>query len=457
MSRDIDNLINGYLDESLSEDEARELADWIKADPGNARQFARAAMLHDRLQSELDAEVESVDMAEESTAEKVVSFPGADIRKWLIPLAAMVALMLTFLFRSDEPEQLASPTVDGPAGFAILAHAVDAQFDGSASLSIGQQLGVQTIALKSGLVRLQFDSGVEVTLQGPARYELIGTNLTRLASGLLTANVPPGAEGFRVGTPTAEVTDLGTSFGVHLDEDGASHVSVFDGEVEVAAFESGETKLLKEGEEIVVTSERKLEAAEFDATPYEKAWPVSTGIAGSSGAFELAPPWPRRLGLISIDDKILVVPDGYRRRLRFPLRVNISETGTVEDEEHLSPAAIPSGVPLRSFILFYQPRENLPRRLSSRIRGSITFDRPIAGLIVLHEELRDSAGRFSHRKIGAEQPRMQVEFFGAAASDVITLSENRKTLEVNLAAPGRSADVIRVLVHAGRPRRANAR
>jgi len=256
-----------------------------------------------------------------------------------------------------------------------------------------------------------------------------------------------------VDTPTAEVTDLGTSFGVHLDPDGASHVSVFEGEVEVAEPDSGEKKLLREGEEIVVTSERKLEAAVFDLEPYQRAWPVSTGIARASGAFELAPPWPRRLGLLSADDKILVAPDGYRLRLQFPLRVNISEPGTVENEDQLSPISIPPGTPLRSFILFYQPEENLPRRFSSRIQGSITFDRPIAGLIVLHEELRDSAGRFSARKLGGGQPRKQVELFGSPASDVITMSEDRRTLEVDLAAPGNSSDVIRVVVHAPGPRR----
>lgn len=452
MNRDVDELISGYLDESLTEDEQRELSAWIKADEANAKRFAKAVMLHDRLQGEISAAAETQSVADKAEESKIVPFPFSGVGTRVVQLAAVLVLMLAILYWPTGPKKRIVEAPQAPAGFATLAHAVDAQFDGL-PVTIGQRMGAHTIALKSGLLRLQFDSGVEVTLQGPAQYQLISSNRTKLTTGLLTANVSPGAEGFRVDTPTAEVTDLGTSFGVHLRPDGASHVSVFDGEVEVAEPDSGEKKLLKEGEEIVVTSERKLEAVKFDATPYEKVWPISTGIAGSTGAFELAPPWPRRLGLSAGDDKILVVPDGYRRRIRFPLKVNISAPGKVETQDQLTPAVLPPGAPLRSFILFYQPRENLPRRFTSRIQGSITFDRPIAGVIVLHKELRDSGGRFSSRKVGMGQPRKQVDLFGSPASDVVTLSHDRKTLSVDLAAPGKSADVIRVVVDAAGPRR----
>lgn len=465
MSRDIDELISGYLDESLSEDEQRELADWIKADKGNAKQFAQAVMLHDRLECELNAEAETQSSIESPADSKVVPFPVSGFGTRLIQLAAAIVLMLTILYWPSGPEKqfVQGPEVVEPVsapksipideGFVTIAHVVDVDFGEGSELTAGQRLGRHTIFMNSGVLRLQFDSGVEVTVQGPAKYELQGPALTKLSSGLLTANVPPGAEGFRVDTPTAEVTDLGTSFGVRLDPDGASHVSVFDGEVEVEEPDSGQKKLLKEGEAVLVTAKDRLETVDFDAQPYAKVWPVSTGIAGSSGAFELAPPWPRRLGLSASNDNVLVVPDGYRRRLRSPLTVNISKPGKVDAEDQLSPAEIPAGVPLRSFILYYQPRERLPRRLASRIQGSITFDRPIVGLILRHEEIRNSAGRFSKRKIGSDQPRKQVDFLPGPAGDILTLSEDRKTLTVDLSAPGKSSDLIRVIVDATPPLR----
>ena len=66
--------------------------------------------------------------------------------------------------------------------------------------------------------------------QGPAEYELVSISQTKLNSGLLSATVPPGSEGFEVTTPTARVVDLGTAFGVQLSDSGSSNVTVFDGE-----------------------------------------------------------------------------------------------------------------------------------------------------------------------------------------------------------------------------------
>lgn len=447
MSRDIEELISGYLDESLNEDEQRELSEWIKADTVNAKHFAKAVMLHDRLQCEVKAQAEA---EEEETKIVPIRFSGVGTR--VLQLAAAMVLILAILYWPTGPKNQVVEAPVEPPGFATLAHALGAEFESGSNLATGQRLGAQTISLKSGLVRLQFDTGVEVTLQGPAEYELFQADRTKLTSGLLTANVPPGAEGFRVDTPTAEVTDLGTSFGVRLDANGASHVSVFDGKVEIEEPESGEKKLLKEGEAARVTAEHKLESEEFDTKPFESVWPISTGIVESTGVFQMAPPWPRRLSFISSDDHVYLFPDGYRRRLGSELRVNISEPGAVVTEDQLTPKTIAPGHPVRAFIVLHQPEKSRQRGEAKRMVGSITFDRPILGVIVSENELRDSARRFSKRKV-RPQPRRQLEFSGLPAGDRVTLSKDRLTLTIDLAAPNRSLDIMRVIVDARPPLR----
>lgn len=52
MSSDAREFIDGYLDETLTAEQQHTLGEWIKAAPENARQFAAAALLHDRLRSE---------------------------------------------------------------------------------------------------------------------------------------------------------------------------------------------------------------------------------------------------------------------------------------------------------------------------------------------------------------------------------------------------------------------
>ena len=84
MSGEIEEKISGYFDGTLGEEEFAKLSDWIKADPANARQFAREAMLHDRLQSEMQA------AAKPSEEGKIIRFPV----QWLAAAAAAVALVI---------------------------------------------------------------------------------------------------------------------------------------------------------------------------------------------------------------------------------------------------------------------------------------------------------------------------------------------------------------------------
>ena len=68
--------------------------------------------------------------------------------------------------------------------------------------------------------------------RGPVSWQLASQQRLQLDSGQLVAHVPARAIGFTVATPTAEVVDLGTEFGVHVDAQGQTNVQVFEGAVE---------------------------------------------------------------------------------------------------------------------------------------------------------------------------------------------------------------------------------
>ncbi len=457
MKRDINTLINGYLDDELTDAEHRELNDWIKADPEHAARFARAVMLHDRLQCELNTAT-----TEGSTVEPLVVTdvprprrPASRVARRVVvgTLAASLLVALGLFYWQSQGNGPTGSRSVAQAPFATIANLVDVQWEDGAILRRGERIGTQVIAIQGGAVRLQFDDGVEVTLQGPARYELVAPATTRLTAGLLTATVPPGAEGFRVETPTAEVIDLGTAFGVQLDEDGASHVSVFDGEVEVTLPESGDSKLVREGEAVRVETGESIASVTFDTGDFEKIWPISSGIERSTGAFRFVPPWPRKLRFVRSDDTIFVRPEGYVITLEEPLKVNISRPGKYISQEDLTPAEVPSGETVRSIILHYYPGEPRPPHRAERITGSITFDGPVLGLIVLHEELAASAQRFSLRRAGELHPRRQLEFREGPNGDVAALSEDRRTVTLDLASPKLTSDLVRVIVDASQPTR----
>ena len=67
---------------------------------------------------------------------------------------------------------------------------------------------------------------------------------------------------------------------------------------------------------------------------------------------------------------------------------------------------------------------------------------------VLHQEFLASKDRFSNRKTGAIHYNRELELNGRTSGDRLELSEDRRTLSVDLAASLKSFDVLRVVVHA---------
>ncbi|MCP4786438.1 MAG: FecR domain-containing protein, partial [Fuerstiella sp.] len=208
-------------------------------------------MLHDRLQLEIAAGIAD-DSTELHRPAAEPSSVGTHRRTWLA-VAALAACFLGIVgfaaWRQRDANTNNRVAIDpsDDVSFASIARVVDVQWSDNRRFVQGERLDAGRVSFASGVVRLQFDDGVEVTLEGPADYELIALGKTRLHTGLLSATVPPGAEGFRVDTPSARVIDLGTAFGIRLDDSGVAEVSVFDGLVDVVPHDSEETRRLKEG------------------------------------------------------------------------------------------------------------------------------------------------------------------------------------------------------------------
>jgi hypothetical protein len=81
---------------------------------------------------------------------------------------------------------------------------------------------------------MDLDQGTSLLLEAPCQIELTSVAEMALRSGKLAAVVPPQAQGFRVRTRTAIITDLGTEFGVIVRSDGSTEAHVLKGRVAVA-------------------------------------------------------------------------------------------------------------------------------------------------------------------------------------------------------------------------------
>ncbi len=108
----------------------------------------------------------------------------------------------------------------------------------------GSQLPSKLLAgelhLEKGNVEITMADGAVIRLVAPVDIQLDSPAQVTLNRGDLTGVVPPEAVGFVVQTPISRIVDLGTEFGVLVDENGATDVRVIRGEVEVKKSMGGD-------------------------------------------------------------------------------------------------------------------------------------------------------------------------------------------------------------------------
>lgn len=156
----------------------------------------------------------------------------------------------------------------GGDDLAVLQDAQNARWKSSTlPTEPGSSLGAGRLHLAEGLARLRFANGAEVTLEGPAEFELVGRQVCRLHSGSLVAHVPERARGFTVLTRQATLIDHGTDFGISADADGRARVHVMNGEVELRHRHGGPSLRLLTEQTAAITNDGLLPASALEVEP----------------------------------------------------------------------------------------------------------------------------------------------------------------------------------------------
>ena len=88
--------------------------------------------------------------------------------------------------------------------------------------------------LREGSAELTFDAGAQVTVFGPADFEITSATSIRCRRGRVTTLVNDRGKGFSIETPQAKVVDLGTQFGLQISDKGETEVVVFQGSIDVS-------------------------------------------------------------------------------------------------------------------------------------------------------------------------------------------------------------------------------
>jgi len=365
----------------------------------------------------------------------------------LVAAALILACVLWVSREFDEPAPRPANSM------ACLVQAIEAEWHvGSRTPEKGDDVSGCVLHLDSGLAKLRFRKGAMVTLEGPAEFEVVSDELGRLRSGSLTATVPPEAIGFRVDTPAMRVVDLGTAFGIAVDETGTTDVCVFDGEVEVepALARSGEKRVIQHGAAVrVELGHAEINETEFDAAQFSRSWPVTAGVLRTLGMVRFAPPGPPQ-GLVDIEDDehLLILPERDCVELPRKTKVNLTQPGQYRGRGVNQAERLPPGMCVRSYLVQFNPVGGRTRKDRRRLVGVATFEHPIVGIITSSKLLQAT-----DRKLGGHPERFAqrgrgLEAAGVRDRDTIRLNEDRRTLFLDLRVSGPRLDQIRVLVDA---------
>jgi hypothetical protein len=244
--RTLDDLIQASCDALLDDASLLELEQRLAADPEARRCFAEAHLMHSEIRfivrsrhasEALLTQIHDVamDQPKSATFARLRLFgriaPTGQVGKWAAAAVVLLALGGGVL-AMRRPRAIDAPAAPGPLNVAWLVNAQDCQWAPDEMDMPGRDMRAgKLLRLRVGLAEIEFDQGARVLLQGPAIVELLSGNSARLVSGKMTAHVPTRAKGFTVLSPTGKVVDLGTEFGLTVDERGNTTVRVFQGEV----------------------------------------------------------------------------------------------------------------------------------------------------------------------------------------------------------------------------------
>jgi hypothetical protein len=295
---------------------------------------------------------------------------------------------------------------------------------------------------------LRFEDGAKLAIEGPAELQILGSNGARMTRGRATIRVPGKIKGFTLETPSERVVDLGTSFGVEVNQEGDTSIAVFEGEIELQGpqHEKGGRKFTAGTSVKVSDGPGGLSEIPYNVAEYLGTWQASFGVEAIEGDLRVSNPTERgRPGTVVDKEHLLLFPEKESIVLPEGFLLSVDTPGEYANRDKTR--RIKKTVPLKtqqivdSYLLQFNPGMSGEESVSRRFTGSLRFDRPIVGLL-LSNQLLDATDSL----LGLPESDFTGIFRrGINDTDTIFLDEDRYSLKVSFSTHN-GVDQIRVLV-----------
>lgn len=247
MSDSAGDLIDAYLDGSLTPERGESLQQLLRNDSAARAMLRRRATIDEGL-TDWAAAVSVANRSRSGQEVKSVAKPTAGSfgsRMQIVVPWSIAAVLAFVLFSSQFTSSVVEPELKPQAKgiLGLLVDEADARFeDGFGPENVKFDSGEYRLA--NGAIHLRLENGADILMKSPAAFRIDDAFHLTLHDGAIRAIAPPPARGLTVATPGMDYEDLGTEFGVAVDrESGANELHVFDGQVN--ARRPGSSNLIK--------------------------------------------------------------------------------------------------------------------------------------------------------------------------------------------------------------------
>ncbi len=203
--------------------------------------------------------------------------------KVLVSVAAVLILAVMMLNTVLEPVEIATVTNSL-----------------NTTLSTGEEMtsGIRLIKsdsvfrLKRGLLELTYDCDARIIIESPATFSVVSGKSLKLDSGRIYLEaLSKEAKGFTIITPNSDVIDLGTEFGVVVDQNGISEVHMTKGSATLKSKihqKQPVSETLIAGHAGRVDYTGKIEKVEVKATGFVRRFDEASGVVWRGQDLSLA-------------------------------------------------------------------------------------------------------------------------------------------------------------------------
>lgn len=368
---------------------------------------------------------------------KVVDFPGSWTGTLLRLSAAAAAVAIGAFVAAKVVAGRVSP---GPAMASVVKATPDAIWMKGASPRGDGTLRPGLYELKSGVVSMRMPGGSELTVEGPARFEVGEDSSAEVHAGIALARASKEADGISLRSRGLHISEPARLIGIDARAEGATEAIVFNGDGGICLDGSGKCRELSQFEAVKADHRRdRLVDVPYNPRAFSKAWAMVAGVENNLGPVRIELPGSVISAAGGVEGEVRVFVENESFLPQGGLEVDQVAVGAFAMADSNPGEALEASGELRSYLLQLTPSEG--PEADEEVETSLTFDHPVVGVIFSSDRLENSDAA-----VGSAFPEVVGRRGLDSGEGEILLSEDRRTLNLRFHGGGGHAEQVRVLV-----------